>query len=167
LRRATAGGLVLIGTTVLTLIAANSPLGESLAQFWEQPVSIGMGAWTLKQTLHHWINDGLMALFFLLVGLELKRELLVGELASLRDAALPIVAAIGGMVVPAGIYLALNPVPGGPWLGHPHGDRCCICDWHTRLACLASAARPGRLFDGAGNRRRPWCATGDRNLLHG
>jgi len=109
LRRATAGGFVLIGTTVLTLIAANSPLGESLAQFWEQPMSIGMGAWTLKQTLHHWINDGLMALFFLLVGLELKREVLVGELASLRDAALPIIAAIGGMVVPAAIYLALNP----------------------------------------------------------
>lgn len=108
-RRTTAGGLVLIGTTVLTLIAANFPLGESLAQFWEQPMSIGVGTWTLEQTLHHWINDGLMALFFLVVGLELKREVLVGELASFQDAALPIVAAIGGMVVPAATYLALNP----------------------------------------------------------
>ena len=83
---------------------------NAFAIFYEAPImSIGMSAWTLEQTFHHWINDGLMTLFFLVVGLELKREVLVGELASLRDAALPIVAAIGGMVVPAAIYLALNP----------------------------------------------------------
>ena len=72
-------------------------------------ISIGIGDWALKMTLHHWINDGLMALFFFVVGLELKREILVGELAELRNAALPIGAAIGGMVVPALIYFAINP----------------------------------------------------------
>jgi NhaA family Na+:H+ antiporter len=109
LRQATAGGIVLVATTVVALVIANSPLGESFAHFWERRAGLQLGAWTLEQSLHHWINDGLMALFFLLVGLELKREALVGELSSLKDAALPIIAAIGGMVVPALIYLALNP----------------------------------------------------------
>jgi Na+:H+ antiporter, NhaA family len=108
LRRTTAGGIVLIAATVLTLIAANSPLGEPLAHFWEKSAGIHAGAWALELSLHHWVNDGLMALFFLLVGLELKREVLVGELASLKDATLPVFAAVGGMAVPALIYLAFN-----------------------------------------------------------
>jgi NhaA family Na+:H+ antiporter len=73
------------------------------------PIGLAIGGWTLEMTLQHWINDGLMALFFFVVGLELKRELLVGELAKPRNAALPIAAAIGGMVVPALIYFAINP----------------------------------------------------------
>jgi NhaA family Na+:H+ antiporter len=109
LRQATAGGIVLVATTVLSLGIANSPLGEPFAHFWERRAGLQLGAWTLEQSLHHWINDGLMALFFLLVGLELKREVLVGELSSLKHAALPIIAAAGGMVVPALIYLSLNP----------------------------------------------------------
>lgn len=108
LRQATAGGIVLVVTTALTLAIANSPLGEPFHHFWEQAAGLTLGNWTLEQTLHHWVNDGLMALFFLLVGLELKREILVGELSSLRDAALPIVAALGGMLVPALIYFSLN-----------------------------------------------------------
>jgi Na+:H+ antiporter, NhaA family len=112
LRQATAGGIVLVATTVVTLLLANSALGDGLKHFWELPASVRLGGWSLDQSLHHWVNDGLMALFFLLVGLELKREVLVGELSSLKDAALPIVAAIGGMVVPALIYLSVN--PGGP-----------------------------------------------------
>lgn len=109
LRRTTAGGIILMGTTVLTLLIANSPWGSAFHHFWEQQVKIAFGPWQLQQSLHHWINDGLMALFFLLVGLELKREILVGELSSLRDAALPVVAALGGMIVPALIYYGFNP----------------------------------------------------------
>jgi Na+:H+ antiporter, NhaA family len=109
LRQATAGGIVLVATTLLTLVIANSDLGEEFGHFWELPAGFTLGEWAIQQSLHHWVNDGLMALFFLLVGLELKREALVGELASLKDAALPIFAAAGGMLVPALIYLALNP----------------------------------------------------------
>jgi Na+:H+ antiporter, NhaA family len=108
LRRATAGGIVLVVTTALTLALANSPFAGSFARFWEHSAALSFGAWTFDRTLHHWVNDALMALFFLLVGLELKRETLVGELASLKDAALPIIAAVGGMAVPALLYLALN-----------------------------------------------------------
>ena len=97
-----------MGTTVVALILSNSMWGDYASQLWEQPLHIGIGIWQLKLSLHSWINDGLMTLFFLLVGLELKREILVGELASLRDASLPVVAAIGGMIVPALIYHALN-----------------------------------------------------------
>lgn len=120
LQRTTAGGIVLMGTTLLTLFIANSPWGPAFHYFWEQPFQIRVGSWQLPLTLHHLVNDGLMALFFLLVGLELKREILVGELASLKDAALPVVAAIGGMLVPALIYQAFNPQgPAAPGWGIP------------------------------------------------
>ncbi len=108
LRRTTAGGIVLIGTTLLTLLIANSQWGEGFHHFWEQSMALSIGSWALRQSLHHWVNDGLMALFFLLVGLEIKREILVGELSSPHDAALPIAAAIGGMVVPALVYALFN-----------------------------------------------------------
>ncbi len=110
LQRTTAGGIVLMGATVLTLILANSALGRFLHDFWELPVQVGIGSWRLELTLHQWVNEGLMTLFFLLVGLELKREILVGELSSIRDATLPVVAALGGMIVPALIYHLINPV---------------------------------------------------------
>jgi NhaA family Na+:H+ antiporter len=108
LRRTTAGGIVLVATTVVTLGLAAVLGGDALHRFWEKPLTVGVGDDRLSLSLHHWVNDGLMALFFLLVGLELKREMLVGELTSLRDAALPIAAALGGMVVPAAIYSAFN-----------------------------------------------------------
>lgn len=109
LRRTTAGGIVLVGTTVVTLGLAAGLGGEALHHFWETPLTVALGdEHRLPLSLHHWVNDGLMALFFLLVGLELKREMLVGELTSLRDAALPLAAAVGGMVMPAAIYAALN-----------------------------------------------------------
>lgn len=108
LRRTTAGGFVLIGTTCATLILAGLLGGDAWHHFWEQRIALGLGDFALDLTWHHAVNDGLMALFFLLVGLELKREVLVGELSQLRDAILPIVAAIGGMCIPALIYAALN-----------------------------------------------------------
>ncbi|TDJ71743.1 MAG: Na+/H+ antiporter NhaA [Proteobacteria bacterium] len=103
-----AGGLVLIGCTVVALVLANGPLAERYADLLQAHVTIGIGPWELDHSLQDWINDGLMALFFFLVGLEIKREVLVGDLSDRRAAALPIVAAVGGMVVPAVIYAALN-----------------------------------------------------------
>jgi len=109
LQRVTAGGIVLMGMTLLTLIVASSPWGDAYRHLWETPVRIGIGRENLEMSLHAWVNEGLMALFFLLVGLELKREILVGELASLRNAALPVAGAMGGMLVPAIIYYLFNP----------------------------------------------------------
>lgn len=102
------GGIALLACTVVALVWANSPWGDGYFAFWETVIAFGPASAPLEQTLHHWINDGLMAVFFLLVGLEIKRELLVGELATWRQAALPIVAAVGGMLVPAALYTVLN-----------------------------------------------------------
>ena len=107
-----AGGLLLLSATVLALAWANSPWAESYSTLWEQKFSIGFGAFALSRSVLHWINEGLMAVFFFVVGLEIKRELLVGELASPRQAALPIAGALGGVVVPALLYSSLN--AGGP-----------------------------------------------------
>ncbi len=108
LRRTTAGGIVLIAATAVALALAAWLGGDRVEHFWESPFTLTGSRFVLDLTLHHWVNDGLMALFFLLVGLELKREILVGELATLRDAALPVVAAAAGMVFPALIYWAFN-----------------------------------------------------------
>ena len=108
-RQASAGGLVLIAAMAAALLWANSPWGESYHHLWETYVGFRVGPWTVEHSLHHWINDALMAVFFFLVGLEIKREVLAGELASVRRAALPAAAALGGMVVPAALYAALNP----------------------------------------------------------
>jgi NhaA family Na+:H+ antiporter len=107
--RETTSGLLLMGTAILALVLANSGLSEVYQHWTHTSVGISFGGWALEKTLHHWVNDGLMALFFFVVGLELKREILVGELAIPRQAALPIAAAIGGMVLPALIYFAINP----------------------------------------------------------
>jgi len=102
------GGILLLAATVLALVWANSTWGHRYFELWETYLKIGLGNAELKESLLHWVNDGLMVIFFFLVGLEIKREVLVGELASLRSATLPLVAAVGGMVVPAAIYLAFN-----------------------------------------------------------
>jgi NhaA family Na+:H+ antiporter len=106
------GGILLIGCTVAALIWANSPFAGSYFHFWHMDLTFGRLGGLLAKPLHFWINDGLMALFFLLVGLEIKREILVGELASFQRAVLPIAAALGGMIVPAAFYLLFN--HGGP-----------------------------------------------------
>jgi Na+:H+ antiporter, NhaA family len=108
LRSEAGGGALLCVSAVLALVAANSGLAGLYASLLETPLSIRVGSAGLDKPLLLWINDGLMAVFFLLVGCELKREILGGHLASLRQAALPLVAALGGMAVPALIFLALN-----------------------------------------------------------
>jgi len=108
IRRESTSGLLLMACAVLALALANSALAAGYHHFFDMRLGLGLGPWRLEMSLHHWINDGLMALFFFVVGLEIKREILVGELARPRQAALPIVAAIGGMVVPALIYVAIT-----------------------------------------------------------
>ncbi|HEX2181334.1 MAG TPA: Na+/H+ antiporter NhaA [Rubrobacteraceae bacterium] len=107
-QKQSSGGILLIAAAVSALAWANSPWAESYAALWHTKLTIGVGDFSISKDLTHWINDGLMAIFFLVVGLEIKRELLVGELSSVRGAALPVAAALGGAVVPALIYLALN-----------------------------------------------------------
>jgi NhaA family Na+:H+ antiporter len=107
--RQTTSGMLLMATAILALILANSALAPHYHHLAHTEIALSVGSWVLAKTLHHWVNDGLMALFFFVVGLELKREMLVGELADIRHAALPIAAAIGGMLVPALIYFLINP----------------------------------------------------------
>lgn len=103
-----AGGMILLAATLAALALANSPLAEAYRAFWNMELAIQLGPFSLALDLLHWVNDGLMVLFFLVVGLEIKREVTIGELASPRKAALPAMAAIGGMVVPAAAYLIVN-----------------------------------------------------------
>jgi NhaA family Na+:H+ antiporter len=103
-----AGGIVLLAMTVLALAIANSPLRQGYEALLETHISLHVGAWVLEESVLHWVNDGLMVIFFFVVGLEIKREIIVGELSNVRAAALPIVAAIGGVVAPALVYTAFN-----------------------------------------------------------
>jgi NhaA family Na+:H+ antiporter len=103
-----ASGIILLAATITALVLANSPPSATFLAFWKKEVGFTFGSFQMHHSLQHWINDGLMTVFFYVIGLEVKRELVMGELRGLRQAALPIAAAIGGMVVPAGIYLALQ-----------------------------------------------------------
>ena len=120
LRIQAASGIVLLAVAAVALIWANSPWSHTYYAFWHTPIRIGIGGWTMEESLHFWINDLLMTVFFLLAGLEIKREMVQGALSHPRRAALPIAAAIGGMVVPAAIYAALNATgPGSGGWGVP------------------------------------------------
>ncbi len=103
-----ASGIVLLAATVAALILANSPWSASFLAFWKTEIGFNFGAFDMQHSLKHWINDGLMAIFFFVIGLEVKRELVIGELRDPRRAALPVFAALGGMIAPAAIYLALQ-----------------------------------------------------------
>jgi NhaA family Na+:H+ antiporter len=103
-----ASSILLIVATIIALIWVNSEIGETYHSFWHTKVSFTFGHFHISKTLLHWVNDGLMSLFFFTVGLEIKREILVGELATPKKALLPVIAALGGMVVPGLIYAALN-----------------------------------------------------------
>ena len=104
----TTTGLVLMFMTVVALVLANTTLADAYLHFFHMKIDFVVGSWVLSHSLHHWINDGLMAIFFFVIGLEIKREILIGELSNLKVAILPIVAAIGGMVFPALIYSGIN-----------------------------------------------------------
>ncbi|HEX6386791.1 MAG TPA: Na+/H+ antiporter NhaA [Anaerolineae bacterium] len=107
-RLAASGGIVLLIATILALFWANSPLAESYFTFWETPLAFSFGDFSLSEHLLGWVNDGLMVIFFFVVGLEIKREILSGELAEPKHAALPVAAALGGMILPAAIYTFFN-----------------------------------------------------------
>ena len=102
------GGLLLLFCTILSLVIANSSWGEGYVQFWHHKADLSFAGLKLNFTVEHWINDGLMTIFFLLVGLEIERELYAGELSSFSNAILPVAAAVGGMLVPAGIHFLFN-----------------------------------------------------------
>ncbi len=111
-RKEASAGILLIIATLIAMIWANFGDGHGYDHFWHTPLSITLGSFSLSYSLQYWINDGLMAMFFFVVGLEIKREVMAGELSTLRKASLPLVAAIGGMVAPALFYAAFN--VGGP-----------------------------------------------------
>ena len=110
-----AGGIVLLACTVVALVLANSPAADSFHAFWKTEVGITFGTFEFRHSLKHLINDGLMSIFFFVIGLEVKRELVLGELRDARRAALPVAAALGGMIAPALIYLG--------WLAGAEGQR--------------------------------------------
>ena len=132
-QHAQSGGIVLLLATLLAIVIANSPFGTDYLAVLDIHAGISIGPYTLNESLLLWINDGLMTIFFFLIGLEIKREILVGELASLRAAALPIIAATGGVLVPAAIYALINAGgPGGRGWGVPMAT-----DIAFTLGCLA------------------------------
>jgi NhaA family Na+:H+ antiporter len=106
-------GLLLLFATLLAIVLTNTDVGPAFTRFWETDVGLSFGDAAFRMSLLHWVNDALLTVFFLVVGLEIKREFTVGHLATRRSAALPIAAAIGGMAMPALIYVLL--VPTGPW----------------------------------------------------
>ncbi|WP_037321524.1 Na+/H+ antiporter NhaA [Salegentibacter sp. Hel_I_6] len=108
IEKKTSVGLLLIFSAILAMIVANSPLSDAYHNLWKQYIHLGINDFVIKKNLLHWINDGLMSIFFFMIGLELKREILQGELSSFRKSMLPIGAAIGGMLFPALIYFYFN-----------------------------------------------------------
>jgi hypothetical protein len=103
-----AGGILFVVATVIALVWANSPWSDAYDQLWATPVEFVVGSLRFEEDLLHIVNDGLMALFFFVVGMEIKRELVTGELRDRRNVALPAMAALGGMVIPAVIYAVIN-----------------------------------------------------------
>ena len=108
LRAEAAGGILLLVGSVVALIWVNSGFADSYTELWDTELTIGIGDFSITEDLEHWVNDGLMAIFFFVLSLEIKRELIVGDLRHPKAAALPILAALGGVVVPAAIFLAIT-----------------------------------------------------------
>ena len=148
-------GILLLLATLVAVIVTNTGMGPGFDRFWEQSAGLSLGSLDYTMSLRHWVNDGLLTIFFLVVGLEIKREFTVGHLASRRSAALPIAAAIGGMVVPALIYAFVIP-PGRlvARLGRPDGDRHGLRGRPDRHDGKPRARRAAHLPHRRGNRRR-------------
>ena len=108
MRMEASSGVLLLVCTAIALYCANSSLREGYEHLWHTPISIGIGSWRFSQSLHFWINEGLMTIFFFVVGLEIKREVLFGELNNPKKVALPLLAACGGAIVPAIIYFSIE-----------------------------------------------------------
>ena len=158
---------MLIAAALLAFAWANSPWAGSYYAMLKVRLGVGSAASRLEKPLQLWVNDLLMAVFFFLVGLEIKREVLVGELAGWRRAALPVAGALGGMVVPALIYVACNlGSPALPRLGRADGDRHRVRARRAGAAGQARAAGAQGVPAGAGDRRRPGRGARDRAVLH-
>src|SRR5579862_637277 len=108
-----ASGFLLLAAAIIALVLANSPVADAYAKIWKIQVGLQFGSFEFRHSLKHVINDGLMAIFFFVIGLEVKREIVLGELRDLRRAALPLAAALGGMVFPAVVFLAVLAARGG------------------------------------------------------
>ena len=137
------GGIVLVAAAATALVWANSPAADGYIQFWQQKITFGGGQASISLDLRHWVNDALMVLFFFVIGLEIKRELAVGELRDRRAAILPAVAAVAGVMLPALIYLAV--VGGGAamrgWASRwPPTSRSPSASWR----CWAGTPRAGQ-----------------------
>ena len=167
LHQETTGALVLLVATVIALLIANSAVHAAYDEFWHTMAGLFVGDFGFEQSLKHWVDDALMAIFFFVVGLEIKREFIVGELSTLRGALLPVVAAVGGMVVPAAIYIALNAGgPGAAGWGVPMATDIAFA---LGVLALAGVERPGRaegLPHRSGDRRRHRGDRRHRDLLH-
>jgi NhaA family Na+:H+ antiporter len=128
IQKQTTSGIMLMATALVAIVLANSPIYLYYERLVHTSISLGVGEWFIQKSLAHWVNEGLMALFFLVVGLEIKREIIVGELSDIKKAALPMIAAVGGMVVPALIYrfIAFNPALMRGW-GIPMATDIAFC----------------------------------------
>ncbi len=163
----TGGAMVLLCAAIAALLWANSPWSESYESFWTTKLSIRLGSEGISLDLRHWVNEGLMTFFFLVVGLEAKREIDTGELRERRRLAIPVVAAVGGMALPIAIYLAFN--AGGA--GADGWGAAMSTDTAFALGVLALVApggnAPARSPAHARGGRRPRGAGGDRHRVHG
>ncbi|WP_255702709.1 Na+/H+ antiporter NhaA [Antarcticibacterium sp. 1MA-6-2] len=108
IEKQTSVGLLLIFSALLAIVVSNSPWSDVFITLWEKEIYVGFDDLVIRKSLLHWINDGLMSIFFFLVGLELKKEIVFGEFSDFRRATLPIAGAVGGMIVPACIYFIFN-----------------------------------------------------------
>ncbi len=167
LQTSTSGAILLFAAVVVALLWANSPWKDSYHDLWLTRVSVGVGSWSLDKDIRFWIDDGLMALFFVLVGLEIKREVVSGELRDRRAAMLPALAAVGGMIVPALVYVAVagRTAPGG-W-GVPMATDIAFALGVLTLAAAARAAVAQIVAAHARDRRRHRRDHRDRDLLFG